>query len=93
VEQGDDLSCEPGSPTEISYATEEPVIPQVVRVCETSAVLDTGVACTYEDALANVVANQNETPINFTCPGPRDAEEPGGRYSLYTAPLYEDDAP
>lgn len=55
--------------------------------------LDTGVACTYEDALANVIVGQAETAINFTCPGARDAQEPGGRYSLYTAPLYEEVAP
>lgn len=93
VEQTDDLSCQPGQPAQITHTAGETAIPQVARVCEASAVLDTGVACAYEDALANVVADQNETTIEFTCPGPRDAEEPGGRYSLYTAPLYEDDTP
>ena len=93
VEQEDDLICEPGSPTQAIHAGGETAVPQVVRVCETSAVLGTGVACTYEDALANVIVGQAETAINFTCPGPRDAQEPGGRYSLYTAPLYEEAAP
>lgn len=91
--EDDDLICQAGQPTAITYSLAETAVPQVVRVCEASTVLATGVACTYEDALANVIVGQAETAINFTCPGARDAQEPGGRYALYTAPLYEEDLP
>jgi hypothetical protein len=51
VEQEDDLICEPGRPMQITDAGRETAVPQVVRVCETSAVLGTGVACTLTHCL------------------------------------------
>ena len=45
-----------------------------------------------------LLANEVATPrrplsLTFTCPGPRTAgeAEPGGRYSIYTAPVFPDD--
>ena len=44
--------------------------------------------------LANVVVEPSEpTRVTFTCPAPRTGgvPEPGGRYSIYTAPVFPDD--
>jgi hypothetical protein len=59
----------------------------VVRVCETSRVLGTGVACVYRESLANVIVRDEEAAVMFTCPAARDALEPGGEVSLYVAPV------
>jgi hypothetical protein len=64
---------------------------QVVRVCETSSVLGTGVACVYRESLANAIVTDEETPVTFTCPEARDAAEPGGHVSLYVAPVSHQD--
>lgn len=67
--------------------------PQVVRVCEASAVLGSGVACDTFSALA--LADVEDTaPVTLTvsCPAPRGAAEPGGLYAIYTAPSFTDDA-
>lgn len=66
--------------------------PVLVRVCEARAVLGAGVACTYRDALANVVVDGDAVDVAFTCPARRDADEPGGRIALYRAPLFGGDA-
>jgi hypothetical protein len=65
-------------------------VPQTLRVCEYSDVLGTGVACAFEDALANVVVG-GETAVSFTCPFIRDETEPGGRFAFYTSPLLDSD--
>ncbi|MDX1614362.1 MAG: lysyl oxidase family protein [Candidatus Promineifilaceae bacterium] len=64
--------------------------PQVIRICEYSEQLETGVACTYSDALANVTVT-GTTDVSFQCPLVRDENEPGGAFSLYTAPLLPED--
>ena len=74
--------------------------PQVLRVCENSAQLGTGVACTVGDSVANVVVGTTPTPVSFVCPAVRDAAmvdsngvivpetQPGvGGYSLYQAAM------
>ena len=65
--------------------------PQVVRVCEASRALGAGLACTYQDALANVSVDARGADVTFMCPAARDAVETGGTYGLYTAPVFEDD--
>ena len=60
----------------------------MVRVCESSAVLKTGVACDYDTALQNMVIQPSSTSvIQFICPRYRDRHEQGGLYSVYTAPI------
>ena len=67
----------------------------VVRVCERSAALDTGVACSFEDSLANAIVGEAATNVNFTCPAVRDLEEgqalEGGNFALYVAPVWDGD--
>ena len=63
----------------------------MVRVCESSAVLKTGVACDYDTALKNIVIKPSSpSVIQFTCPPYRDRDERGGLYSVYTAPILEE---
>lgn len=90
-EQEKAFACSPGSTVTLQCATNNGEPAQVGRVCETSSVLDTGVACVYREALANVIVNDEETPVTFTCPGTRDAVETGGHVSLYVAPVFHQD--
>jgi hypothetical protein len=80
--------CAPGELTEIDLPPADACMSRVYRVCEASAQLDTGIACTYLDALANVVVlDGQEGTAQFPCPGERDGQEPGGRYAIYVAEL------
>jgi len=86
------LTCTPGQPKTLQCSIPPPPISepylhaQVIRVCESSEKLRAGLACRYNESLANVVIDQ-VTPafvsVTFTCPSARDAEEHGGFYSLY----------
>jgi hypothetical protein len=60
---------------------------KVIRICEVSAQLGVGVACTYRDALANEIVGSSGATINFTCPAVRDDPAGGGDYSIYDAPV------
>ncbi len=63
----------------------------VVRLCESSLVLGHSTFCEYKNKLANVVVNAGQSvEITFTCPSFRDAEEPGGYYSILASPLIPD---
>ena len=86
------LACAPGQAAPLRCATDEGKPMQVVRVCETSNVLGTGVACVYQEALANAIVGQEATLVPFTCPAARDALEPGGQASFYAAPVSHTDA-
>jgi hypothetical protein len=66
--------------------------PQVVRVCEASAVLGAGTACTSSDALANLdIEADAPLTLAFACPAARSLTEPGGLFALYTAPAFTED--
>ena len=58
----------------------------MLRICEKSAALGVGVACSMRDSLANKIVGSTSTPVSFTCPAVRDAVGTGG-YSFYTAPV------
>ncbi len=66
--------------------------PQVARVCEYSFALGVGTGCTYQESVASTPVEKGGTDVTFTCPAARDANEPGGRVSLYTATVFPDDA-
>lgn len=76
-----------GSTVRLSCTTSRPA--QVLRFCERSEALATGVACTVADAVANViVAPGKATQVTFPSPAVRDAVSAGtGGYSLYRAPV------
>ena len=72
-------------------ANKTSAISYVVRVCESSAVLKTGLPCDYDTALQNLVIKpSSRSVIQFICPRYRDQREQGGLYSVYTAPIMED---
>ena len=65
--------------------------PQALRVCEFSQELGVGLGCVFQDALAAATVESQPAETGFICPLPRDDDEPGGRFSLYTAPLFGED--
>jgi hypothetical protein len=83
--------CTVGDEVELNVAVVGGDAPQVLRVCEVSDALGTGVACTYRNALANIIVSNVSQTLTFPCPAVRDAEEFNSGYSLYTAPLWPDD--
>jgi hypothetical protein len=93
-------SCATGTSVQLMCTASGPT-PTVLRVCEISGQLATGVACTLGGAVANVVIGTTPTAVTFACPAVRDAAMvtdssgalvptvlPGvGGYSLYRAKL------
>jgi hypothetical protein len=84
------LSCTPGAMTTVSCTAPANAAPQVARLCEFSAKLGVGSACTYSDAAGNGVV-EGTSAITFKCPAARDAFEPGGKVSLYTGAAFPGD--
>jgi hypothetical protein len=84
-------SCTAGETVTLSCTGGDDARPQVVRICETSRALGTGVDCSFNDALANVVVEAAAATVTFTCPTMRDATEIGGEFAIYTAPAWEPD--
>src|SRR5262249_34946482 len=92
TKQDDTLTCTPGATVTLSCTVAASAAPQAVRICETSKVLKTGIPCIYDQALATgAVDNGAATTVTFTCPGPRDAMEPGGGFALYTGAVFPED--
>jgi hypothetical protein len=101
-------SCTPGQPVTLTCTITSNAKPQVVRFCDYSVALASAIPCRYEDTwvplapgvsdqpytLATAVVDNNPTAVTFTCPAPRTggAPEPGGVYSVYTGPVFPDDA-
>lgn len=84
----EDPMCEPGTAVELTLP-ELLRYPAILRVCERSVALGTGIACTYETSLVNkIIANRSE-PVSFTCPTMRNSNELEGGFALYTAPIFE----
>ena len=79
--------CTPGQTVTLSCELPNNAPIQTLRVCETSVGLQTGTACLLQNALANRLFTSEGGEINFTCPRPRDENEPGGGYALYVSPL------
>lgn len=92
-----DAVCRAQQSVSLDLRTAGGEAPQVLRVCERSAALDTGVACTFEDSLANEIVGPQATQITFTCPLVRDAGQADGgagtgpSYSSYAAPVWPQD--
>jgi hypothetical protein len=82
--QQDHIECEPGTEIHLSCSVVEGEASQVLRVCDDSRKLG-GVPCMYRHALGNAVVGADATAVSFVCPDARDADEPGGSYSLYVA--------
>jgi hypothetical protein len=88
-----DTVCNPGTQVEQRFSLKDTASLQVARICEKSAVLGNGLACTFEVSLANVIIGGDPTVVNFVCPLIRDAEAFEGGYAIFAAPLWtKDDA-
>jgi hypothetical protein len=79
-------SCTAGS--QVTLQCESSGSQQVLRACEVSEVLGTGIPCTYLNSASNTIIGGEAEKVTFTCPAIRDATAPGtGGYSLSQAPL------
>jgi hypothetical protein len=72
------FACTPGEQVMLKGVRAPALLAPQLRICETSAVLGAGVACTWGSA----VATASGTEVAFRCPAVRDAPGTGG-YSLY----------
>ena len=87
------LTCNPGATSHLRCTVPAGSAAQVVRACDFSAALNTGIPCTFQEALGNdLVVPGTATSIAFRCPAAKDATEPGGKLSLYQGPAFNDDA-
>ena len=93
VEQGNDFTCDPGETVSLDLRLSRNAEPQVARICEVSKVLGVGTACTFEDSLTNLIVAAGRETADFICPLPRPADEPGGLFALYSAPVFPADEP
>jgi hypothetical protein len=87
-----EVVCPVGGSIQLRCSVPDGTPPAVVRVCEYSQQLGTGVACVYRDALANQLIDGGEVLVDVTCPEARDAIEVGGMVSVYSAPAVPGDA-
>ena len=81
------FACQLGDQVQLTCSVDDGAAPQVLRLCEFSHALGSGTACLYQDALVNGIVSGDEQEFSFTCPAGRSETEPGGAYTLYTAPL------
>jgi len=72
------FDCTLGEQVELSGVESSGLLSPQLRICESSALLGGGVACTWLDT----VATASGTAVAFRCPEVRDAPGRGG-YSLY----------
>lgn len=88
----------PAHQVKLSCSVARGAQPAVVRICEVSGRSNSGVACTFADAVANVIVGTTPTPVQFSCPSVRDSMMAGsppvpqtlpgvGGYSVYRAAL------
>ncbi len=84
-------TCTPGATVKLSCSVPKGDAPMTTRICEKSVALGLGTACTYRKSLANSTLTGSATEVTFKCPEARDADEPGGAYTVYSAPTYPDD--
>jgi Lysyl oxidase len=83
---GEVHSCAAGSTVALQCKTAGSQ--QVLRICEASEALGTGIACTYLNSASNTIVDGDAERVTFTCPAVRDAAVAGtGGYSLSHAPL------
>jgi hypothetical protein len=87
----DKPTCTPGAQVKLACSVADQSKPQIVRVCEYSFGMKQATTCSAVDGRANQVVDGDKVQITFTCPEKRDDVEKGGRYAIYTAPLWNGD--
>ena len=88
----DSMTCTPGEVVSLNISIENDAQPQLIRVCEVSSRLESGVACAYEDSFVNQIVFATGESISFTCPGVRDGGTFMGGFSVYAASVFGFDA-
>ena len=91
--QYDNLICNPGILTQIGVVNVDKTN-AVVRICESSKVLNISTQCEYVNMLANTIiigGELKEAVINFICPSARSSTEPGGLYSILVSTILPED--
>lgn len=98
-------TCAPGRLTTIRLTIPQGARPHIARLTDYSHTLRSPIPARFEDSwipmrpgvsdqpsmLANVIVDGAGTTVRFQCPAPRDAGEPGGRYGVYSAPVFPRD--
>jgi hypothetical protein len=85
-------NCNAGNNTMVNCSGGSAAEPMIVRICEGSRARGAGVDCSFQDAITQqIVLAPGNIQVAFTCPAARDATELGGRFAIYTAPLFEPD--
>jgi hypothetical protein len=92
LEPSPTFSCQAGDAVTLSLDMVSTAPPTVFRVCEASAALGQGIACTFNDAVRNVVVEAPGREVSFACPAVRDAAAGTGGFALFTAPVWPQDA-
>jgi hypothetical protein len=83
---GDVQSCAAGSTVKLQCSTGGSKM--VLRVCEASEALGTGIPCTYLNSASNTIIDGDPETVTFTCPAVKDAAAAGtGGFSISGAPL------
>ena len=87
-------SCATGDTVTLTCSAKS--APEILRVCERSAQLGVGVACTVGTSVANAIVGTTPTQVTFACPAIRDAQivngvpqtsDGVGGYALYQATM------
>ncbi|MSP62520.1 MAG: hypothetical protein EXR72_19750 [Myxococcales bacterium] len=86
------FDCTAGAQLKVSCTVGDGANPQLVRMCETSAVLGTAIPCTYSERLAATLVGKDPVEVGFVCPPVRGAKEPGGQWALFAAAAFEADS-
>lgn len=81
------IECEPGVTVTLDCTVPDGEPAVVLRACNYSEVLGQGVACVFREAFANEIVGPGTSSVEATCPQALDDTEPGGKLSLYVAPL------
>lgn len=66
----------------------------VVRICESSKILNISTQCEYVNMLTNTIIKGGEVKeavINFICPSAWSSTEPGGLYSILVSTILPED--
>lgn len=87
------VACTAGAAVKLHCTAAAGAQTQVVRVCERSETLRTGIPCKYEDALATALVPAEGVDVSVNCPAARGGGEPGGAVSLYTSTVTDDGVP
>jgi Lysyl oxidase len=80
------LGCTPGRASKLTCSIPAGAAPQFVRACPFSAKQGAGIACLFEESVANGNVEKKAT-LDFVCPQSLGADEPGGKVAIYSGAI------